>query len=159
VKVQEFVAWIAALIASLVGFAPEEKPARTFSVPKAKTEFRAQTGLPLVNFRAASTPEVTSLRTKPYQTSQFGNFQLFVLQPGKVQRMRRVFTNGQAPDSRGIHWVSDRMGGWIAVTLYDRNLVLAWFPPYRSRETDLSWLRLSRAVRGIAPQRRLRPSA
>ena len=158
-KVQEVVAWIAALIASVVGFVPEERPARTFSVPQAKTEFRAKTGLALVNFKEASTPEVTSLRTRPYQTPRFGSFQLFVLHPGKVERMRRVFTNGLAPDSQGIHWVPDRLGGWIAVTVYDRNLVLAWFSPYRSRETDPSWLRLSRAVRGIAPQKQLRLSA
>jgi hypothetical protein len=142
----------AALVAALVGFSSEQRPARTFSVPQAKTEFRAETGLRLVNFRAASTPEVTSLRTAPYQTPRFGNFQLFVLHPGKVNRMRRVFTNGVARDSRGIYWVPDRMGGWIAVTLFDRNLVLAWFPPYRSRSTDRSWTRLTRAVRSLAPQ-------
>jgi Enoyl-(Acyl carrier protein) reductase len=55
-------------------------------------------------------------------------------------------------DARGIHWVPDRTGGWIAVTLYDRNLVLAWFPSYPSRETDLRWTRLSRAVRQLAPR-------
>jgi hypothetical protein len=147
----------AALVVGLVGFSSEQMPARTFSVPQAKTEFRAETGLRLVNFRAASTPEVTSLRTEPYHTRRFGNFQLFVLHPGKVNRMRRVFTNGVAPDSRGIYWVPDRMGGWIAVTLYDRNLVLAWFPPYRSRSTDGSWTRLTRAVRTLAPQGSLKP--
>jgi hypothetical protein len=150
VKVQEAIVWIVALIASMAGYAPEERPARTFSVQQAKTEFRAQTGLPLVNFRAASTPEVTSLRTKPYQTARFGNFQLFVLHPRKVARMRRVFTNGVSPDERGIHWVADRMGGWIAVTLFDRNLVLAWFT--RSRSTDVSWVRLTRAMKHFAPQ-------
>jgi hypothetical protein len=153
------VAWIAALIASLFALAPQQQPARTFSVLQAQAAFRAETGLPLVRFQAASTPEVTSLRTRPYQTRRFGNFQLFVLRPGKVQRMRRVFTNGLAPDSRGIHWVPDRMGGWIAVTLHDRNLVLAWFPPYGSRSTDMSWTRLSAAVKRFAPQGRLRPRA
>jgi hypothetical protein len=157
--VQDVVARIAAMIAALLGFAAEEPPPRTFSVPQAKTEFRAETGLRLVNFRAASTPEVTSLRTRPYQTPRFGTFQLFVLHPGKVKRMRRVFTNRVTPDARGIHWVPDRTGGWIAVTLYDRNLVLAWFPPYASRETDLRWTRLSRAVQQLAPQGRLRPDA
>jgi hypothetical protein len=153
---QDVATWTATLAAALLGFA-EERPARTFSVPHAQAEFRAHTGQRLVHFRAASTPDVTSLRTRPYDTPRFGNFQLFVLRPGKVRRMRRVFTNGVAPDSRGIHWVPDRMGGWIAVTLYDRNLVLAWFPPYRSHETDLRWTRLTRAVRALAPQGRLRP--
>jgi hypothetical protein len=157
--VQAVIVSIGALVAGLVGFGTEQRPARTFSVPQAKTEFRTETGLRLVNFRAASTPEVTSLRTKPYQTPRFGNFQLFVLHPGKVTRMRRVFTNGVAPDSRGIYWVPDRMGGWIAVTLFDRNLVLAWFPPYRSRSTDGSWTRLTRAVAKLAPQGSLRPDA
>jgi hypothetical protein len=156
---EHVVGWIAALIASLVAFAPQEQQARTFSVMQAEAAFRAETGLGLVRFQAASTPEVTSLRTRPYQTRRFGNFQLFVLRPGKIQRMRRVFTNGLAPDSRGIHWVPDRMGGWIAVTLYDRNLVLAWFPPYGSRDTDTSWTRLTRAVRGFAPPGRLQAPA
>jgi hypothetical protein len=157
VKVLAAIVWIVALGASVAGYAPDQRPARTFSVQQAKIEFRAQTGLPLVNFEAASTPDVTSLRTKPYQTSRFGNFQLFVLHPRKVERMRRVFTNGIAPDERGIHWVPDRMGGWIAVTLFDRNLVLAWFT--RSRGTDMSWSRLTRAVKRLAPQRILRPRA
>jgi hypothetical protein len=143
---------IAALTAALGGFSAEQRPARTFSVAQAKAEFRAETGLPLVTFRAASTPEVTSLRTSPYRTPRFGNFQLFVLHPGAIKRMRRVFTNGVAPDRRGVHWVPDRTGGWIAVTLFDRNLVLAWFPPVPSRSTDLSWTRLNSAVRRIAPQ-------
>lgn len=156
---QDIVVALAALVAALLGLAPGERPARTFSVPEAKTAFQAETGLQLVNFRAASTPEVTSLRTRPYQTPRFGNFQLFVLRPGKVKRMRRVFTNGVQPDSRGIHWVPDRMGGWIAVTLYDRNLVLAWFPRYPSRATDMSWVRLTRAVERLAPRGRLEPGA
>jgi hypothetical protein len=159
VKVQDVAVTVAALFAALVGLSPDEGPARTFTVPQAKTAFQAETGLRLVNFRAASTPEVTSLRTRPYQTRRFGNFQLFVLRPGKVERMRRVFTNGVEPDSRGIHWVPDRMGGWIAVTLHDRNLVLAWFPPYPARSTDMSWVRLSRAVQTLAPQGRLEPGA
>jgi hypothetical protein len=159
VKVQDVLVSAAAVFAALVGFSTDERPARTFSVPLAKAEFEAETGLRLVNFRAASTPEVTSLRTKPYQTPRFGNFQLFVLRPGKVQRMRRVFTSGVEPDSQGIHWVPDRMGGWIAVTLYDRNLVLAWFPQYRSRSTDMSWVRLTRAVMRLAPPGRLEPHA
>jgi hypothetical protein len=155
--VENVVASIAAVVAALAGLGVEETPARTFSVAQAKAEFRVETGLRLVNFRAASTPEVTSLRTKPFQTPRFGNFQLFVLRPGTVGRMRRVFTNGVTADSRGIHWVPDRMGGWIAVTLHDRNLVLAWFPPYAARATDQSWTRLNRAVRKIAPQGRLEP--
>ena len=155
----EVLAWLAAAVSALLGFSGEQQPARTFSVPKAKLEFRAETGLPLVNFHDASTPEVTSLRTKPFQTPRFGNFQLFVAHPQKIQRMRRVFTNGLAPDQRGIYWVSDRLGGWIAVTLYDRNLILAWFPPYRSREIDPSWLRLNRAVGQLAPPGKLKPEA
>jgi hypothetical protein len=79
-------------------------------------------------------------------------FQLFVLNPRKLQRMRRVFTHGVAPDARGIHWVPDQAGGWIAVTVHDRNLVLAWFPTHGSRGVDPSWVRLSRAVLRFAPR-------
>jgi hypothetical protein len=42
-------------------------------------------------------------------------------------------------------------GGWIAVTLYRRNLVLAWFAPAPSRITDARWTRLHRAVAAFAP--------
>jgi hypothetical protein len=128
------------------------QPARTFTVPRAKHAFYAQTGVRLVNFRAASTPDATSLRTSPYRTSRFGTFQLFVLNPSKLQRMRRVFTHGVKPDRRGIHWVSDRAGGWIAVTVFARNLLLAWFPPQGSRAIDASWARLDRAVLSFAPR-------
>lgn len=144
------VAFFAAFMASVVGVAAAQ-PARTFSVVQAKSAFHAETRLRLVTFRAASTPDVTSLRTRPYRTSRFGTFQLFVLDPGKVGRMRRVFTHGVAPDANGIHWVPDQAGGWIAVTVHDRNLVLAWFPPHGSRDIDPSWRRLNRTVLRFAP--------
>lgn len=143
---------VLAVLAAAAVAGAEANAARTFSVADAKSAFRAQTGLRLVNFRAASTPDATSLRTRPYTTSRFGTFQLFVLNPRKLQRMRRVFTHGVAPDRRGIHWVSDQAGGWIAVTLYARNLLLAWFPPHGSRGIDPSWARLDRIVLRFAPR-------
>jgi hypothetical protein len=48
--------------------------------------------------------------------------------------------------------VSDRAGGWIAVTVYKRNLLLAWFAPDGSRGIDPSWARLDRAVLRFAPR-------
>ncbi len=66
--------------------------------------------------------------------------------------MRRVFTHGVAPDRRGIHWVSDRAGGWIAVTVYERNLLIAWFARSGSRRIEPSWARLDRAVLRFAPR-------
>jgi hypothetical protein len=143
-------ALIAVVLVSVTGFA-DARP-RTFSVPQAKSAFHATTATRLVNYRAASTPDAVSLRTRPYRTSRFGTFQLFVLNPRKLERMRRVFTHGVKPDARGIHWVSDRAGGWIAVTVYDRNLLVAWFPPGGTRGVDASWMRLDRAVRRIAPR-------
>jgi len=141
----------ALLAASAVGVG-EAGTARTFSVAEAKSAFRAQTGLRLVTFRAASTRDATSLRTRPYTTSRFGTFQLFVLNPLKLQRMRRVFTHGVKQDRRGIHWVPDQAGGWIAVTTYARNLLVAWFPPHGSRGIEASWTRLDRAVVRFAPR-------
>jgi hypothetical protein len=155
----ELAVFIGGLIGSLLGGQVQEPPARTFAVPQAQAAFRAKTGLGLVRFREASTAEVTSLRTRPYDTKRFGTFQLFVVRPNRVKRMRRVFTNGVDADARGIYWVPDRTGGWIAVTLFDRNLILAWFPPYRARATDRSWFRLNRAVRSLAPQRTLPPES
>ena len=121
-----------------------------FTVPEAQRAFRSHTGLPLVRFVAASTPEVTSLRTRPHSTSRFGEFQLFVLKPSRVAHLRRVFTHGTRADGRGVHWVPDQAGGWIAVKLYRRNLVLAWFTPSPSRTTDERWTRLQRAVATFA---------
>jgi len=132
--------------ALLVALVPH---AHDFTVSEAQREFRGRTGLPLVRFAAASTPEVTSLRTRPHNTGRFGEFQLFVLKPSRVRHLRRVFTHGTRGDARGVHWVPDQAGGWIAVTLFRRNLVLAWFA--RARSTDARWTRLQRAVSGFAP--------
>jgi hypothetical protein len=142
---------LAAVLVSVVGLAGAQ-PARTFSVQQAKGAFHAQTGMRLVDFRAASTPDATSLRTKPYRTARFGTFQLFVLNPRKLERTRRIFTHGVRRDRRGIHWVPDQAGGWIAVTVYARNLLIAWFPPQGSRGIDGSWARLDQAVTKIAPR-------
>ena len=131
--------------ALLVALVPR---AHDFTVSEAQSAFRASAGLPLVRFAAASTPEVTSLRTRPHNTRRFGEFQLFVLKPSRVDHLRRVFTHGTHADQRGVHWVPDQAGGWIAVTLYRRNLVLAWFAS--SHSTDERWKRLQRAVTGFA---------
>jgi hypothetical protein len=144
---------LAVLLAAVAGFA-DASSVRTFSVVQAKTAFHAQTGVRLIPFRAASTTDAKSLRTSPERTSRFGTFQLFVLNPRKLTRMRRVFTHGVTPDQRRIHWVPDRAGGWIAVTVYERNLLVAWFPPGGSRGIDASWSRLDRAVRVFAPRAR-----
>jgi len=141
-----------ALILMLLAGVAEASSTRTFSVNEAKTAFLTATGMRLVNFRAASTPDARSLRTSPYRTARFGTFQLFVLNSRKLARMRRTFTHGVKPDGQGIHWVPDRAGGWIAVTVFHRNLLVAWFPPHGSRGIDASWTRLDRAVRRFAPR-------
>jgi len=138
---------VVAVLAALIA-------AHNFTVAEAQQRFRAGTGLSLVRFAAASTPEVTSLRTRPHNTRRFGEFQLFVMRPSRVVHLRRVFTHGIRADARGVHWVPDQAGGWIAVTLYRRNLVLAWFAPSPSRRIDERWTRLERAVAGFAPRLR-----
>jgi hypothetical protein len=135
---------VAAVLAALV------PRGHDFSVPEAQRAFRSHTRVGLVRFADASTPEVTSLRTRPHNTSRFGEFQLFVLKPSRVAHLRRVFTHGTRADGRGVHWVPDQAGGWIAVELYRRNLVLAWFAPSPSRTTDERWTRLQRAVATFA---------
>jgi hypothetical protein len=125
-----------------------------FSVPEVQRAFRAHTGMRLVKFAAASTPQVTSLRTRPHATPRFGEFQLFVLAPDRVRRLRRVFTHGKPPDRHGVHWVPDQAGGWIAVTLYERNLVVAWFPSTPGHRVDARWRRLQCAVATFAPRAR-----
>jgi len=125
---------------------------RDFTVAQAKRAFHAATGRQLVSYREASTRDAASLRTQPYSTTRFGTFQLFVLDPNKVERMRRVFTHGVRPDGRGIHWVPDRAGGWIGVTVFRRNLLIAWFPPGGTKGVDAAWTRLDRVMRRVAPR-------
>jgi hypothetical protein len=127
------------------------RPPHNFSLQEVQIAFRAHTGMRLVKFAAASTPAVTSLRTRPHQTRRFGEFQLFVLRPSSVPRLRRVFTHGKRADRRGIHWVPDQAGGWIAVTLFERNLIVAWFPVPSGHDVDSRWQRLQRAVASFAP--------
>ena len=127
------------------------RPAHNFSLQEVQSAFRAHTGMRLVKFAAASTPAVTSLRTRPHQTPRFGEFQLFVLRPSSVLHLRRVFTHGTTADRRGIHWVPDQTGGWIAVTVFKRNLVVAWFPIPSGHDVDSRWERLQHAVAGFAP--------
>jgi hypothetical protein len=134
-----------AVAALLAAFVPR---GHDFTVLETQHAFRSQTGLPLVRFAAASTSEVTSLRTRPHNTRRFGEFQLFVLKASRVEHLRRVFTHGTHPDRSGVHWVSDQAGGWIAVSLHRRNLVLAWFAP--THYTDERWTRLRRAVATFA---------
>ena len=136
-----------AAVALLVALVPR---AHDFTVAEAQRAFRGSAGLQLVRFAAASTPDVTSLRTRPHNTGRFGEFQLFVLRPSRVQHLRRVFTHRAHADQQGVHWVPDQAGGWIAVTLYRRNLVLAWFAS--SRATDERWTRLQHAVTAFAQQ-------
>ena len=126
--------------------------AHVFTVREVKAQFRSHVGMRLVTFGAASTAEVTSLRTRPHATRRLGDFQLFVRHGRDLRRLRRMFTHGARPDARGVYWVPDRTGGWIAVTLFDRNLVVAWFPPYPSRALDARWQRLQQAVSRFAPQ-------
>lgn len=125
---------------------------RDFSVAEAKRSFQAATGRRLVDYRDASTPDARSLRTSPYRTERFGTFQLFVLNPRKLELMRRTFTHGVRRDARGIHWVPDQAGGWIAVTVFQRNLLIAWFPPGGTKGVDAGWSRLDRAMRRVAPR-------
>jgi hypothetical protein len=147
------VAFISGLLGGGHGPAP---PPKTFTVAEAKAVFHAETGLGLVRFGDASTPDVTSLRTRPHETKRFGEFQLFVVRPGTVERMRRVFTHGVNADPDGVYWVPDGADGWIAVKLFERNLILAWFPPYPTRNLDARFDRLSTAVGALAPEVRIR---
>ena len=89
-----------AAVALLAALVPR---AHDFTVSEAQRAFRGSAGLPLVRFPAASTREVTSLRTRPHNTRRFGEFQLFVLKPSRVERLRRVFTHGTHADQRGVH--------------------------------------------------------
>jgi hypothetical protein len=123
---------------------------RTYTVDQVEQRLSTVTKLPVVLYAEASTPDVTSLRTRPHGTDRFGEFQLFVFRPAAAKRMTRTFTGAGRPDAQGIYWVPDQAGGWIAVTLHGRNLVLGWFPTsYGSKAVDARWARLQAAVAKI----------
>ncbi|MGH3102674.1 MAG: hypothetical protein ACRDN6_01075 [Gaiellaceae bacterium] len=126
---------------------PQPSPRHTYTVPQVRDAFRRQTGLSLVVFHEASTADVTSLRSRPHFTPRFGEFQIFVFRPAAAARMSRVFTNGVRPDGNGVSWVSDRVGGWIAVTRFGANLAVGWFPTGGERRVDSRWRRLDDVVR------------
>ncbi|HEV2711827.1 MAG TPA: hypothetical protein VGU26_01930, partial [Gaiellaceae bacterium] len=65
------VSWLLAAVLLVGAGATSE---RTFSVAEAKRAFYEQTGMRLVTFRSASTPDAVSLRTSPYRTRRFGTF-------------------------------------------------------------------------------------
>jgi hypothetical protein len=136
------------LALATAGIAGASQP-RAYTVSQVTHAFRVRNGVSLVRFSAASTDDVTSLRTRPHLTRRFGEFQLFVFRPGAVLRMRRTFTHGVRPDRRRIYWVPDQTGGEIAVTLYGRNLCVGWFPPGGAHVVDARWERLQAAVRKI----------
>lgn len=131
-----------ALAVLLVTPAAQAAPVRTFSVPEAKRAFHAETGVRLVNFRAASTPDAASLTTKAVQDEALRHVPALRPQPAQACADAPRVHVGVKPDSRGIHWVSDRAGGWIAVAVYARNLLIAWIPPHGTRGIDASWTRL-----------------
>ena len=103
-----------AAVALLVALVPG---GHDFTVPEAQRAFRSQRGLPLVQFLPASTREVTSLRTRPHNTGRFGEFQLFVFEPLRVQHWGASSRTERA-QTTGVHWVPDQAGGWIAVTSF-----------------------------------------
>jgi hypothetical protein len=123
--------------------------ARTYTVEQVRSRLARATELPVVRFGDASTPDVTALRTRPHGTERFGEFQIFVFRPAAARQMTRTFTQGRRPNAQGIHWVPDRLGGWIAVTVHGRNLALGWFPPAGARAVDQRWARLQAAVEEI----------
>jgi hypothetical protein len=132
-------------------------PAHVFTAPQLQTVFHRQTGMRLVPFTDGSTDEVKSFRTAPHKTARFGDFQVFVVRPDRIAKMRRVFTHG-GNAVNGVYWVPDGADGWIAVRLLEKNLVLAWFPPYPTQSLDARFDRLTKALRAIAPEVRALPS-
>ena len=123
---------------------------QTYTVDEVRARLSRATSLPVVRFADASTPDVTALRTRPHGTERFGEFQIFVFRPAVARVMTRTFTQGRTADARGIHWVPDRLGGWIAVTVHGRNLALGWFPTaHGAKSVDERWTRLQSAVERI----------
>ena len=121
----------------------------TYTVAQVQRSFRVQTGIRLVKVASASGPDVTTLTTKPGRTARFGRFEVYVLRPSTAGRTLRAILGGTKPNAQGIYWTRDQNGGWVATTVFGKNLVCGWFPPHGAKRVDAQWSRLQRALRRI----------
>jgi hypothetical protein len=120
-----------------------------FTTAQVQRSFRAQTGIPLVRVASASTPDVTTLTTRPQVTARFGHFELYVLRPATAQATLRALLGSTRPNARGIYWGRDQQGGWIPYTVRQPNLAVGWFPPGGKKRVDSRWERLQAVVRRL----------
>ena len=125
--------------------------APTYTVGQVQRSFRAQTRTPLVLEPSASTDAVTTLVTRPRSTPRFGRFELYVLRPSTARATLRALLGGARRNANGIYWTRDQNAGWIATTVYGRNLAAGWFPPRGAKRVDARWTRLQTVLRRIPP--------
>jgi hypothetical protein len=126
--------------------------ATTYTVGQVQRSFRSQTGVKLVKVETGTTLDLTTLTTKPARTAKFGSFELYVLRPATASRTRRAILAGAKRNSRGIYWTRDQQGGWVATTVFGKNLVCAWFPRGSnggSKRVNSQWRRLQSVLRRI----------
>jgi hypothetical protein len=121
----------------------------TYTVSGVQSGFKARTGVPLVRLASASTPDVTTLVTRPLLTPRFGHFELYVLRPRTARATLRALLGTTRTDARGIYWTRDQQGGFVATTVFGSNLVVNWFPPRGRKHMDARWQRLQAVVRRL----------
>jgi hypothetical protein len=123
--------------------------AATYTVAQVERSFKGQTGVPLVKVASASTHDVTTLTTRPRRTARFGQFELYVLRPATAARTLRAILGGAKRNAQGIYWTRDQQGGWVATTVFGKNLVCGWFPPHGVKRVNAQWSRLQIVLRRI----------
>jgi hypothetical protein len=120
-----------------------------YTVAGVQAAFRAQTAVPLVRVPSATTPQLTTLGTRPMVTKRFGSFELYVIRPRFAGATIRALVGRDRPDARGIYWEPDQNVGVTAISVLAPNLVVNWFPPGGKHRVNASWTRLNAAVRRL----------
>lgn len=93
----------------------------------------------------------TTILTLPYELRElYGGFELYLFHGEDREEDLEALLQDAEPDDLGIYWVRDQKGGWLALTRYGANLVLAWFDAPGDRSVNQKWHRLDGLLEELA---------
>lgn len=127
-------------------------PPGTFTAEDVIEHFEEEAGHDLAVDPTASTTKVVLVRPDQEANAEFGEFEVFVVNPRdpNIERVLRVglgFFRLPA-DRRGIRWQRTR-DGWVAAKRYGRNVVLAWHAARTRGALDARWEELDRVFASL----------
>ncbi|MBA3366029.1 MAG: hypothetical protein H0U03_09640 [Actinobacteria bacterium] len=83
----------------------------------------------------------TTILALPFELRElYGGFEIYLFN-GKNRAVEALLEDAK-PDDLGIYWVRDQQGGWLALSKYGANLILAWFDAPGNRTVSPKWHRL-----------------